>query len=102
MGSNQKMVVQEMLTVITDPLTGLLTTIQKDIQAVLVEQRLWPQGRVWLKCEKPKCTNYQTFITCCIYIRNQKCDFYKEIRQHNRKCIKQQIYDARNLSKNRC
>ena len=51
-GSNQEMIVQEMLTVITDPLTGQSTTIQKGIQAVLVEQGLWPQGGVRLGCEK--------------------------------------------------
>ena len=51
MGSNQEIVVQEMSIVITDPLTGQSTTIQKSIQAVLVEQKLWPQGRVQLECE---------------------------------------------------
>ena len=38
MGSNQKMVVQEMSTVITDLLPDQSTTIQKRIQVVLVER----------------------------------------------------------------
>ncbi len=42
LSSNQEMIVQEMSTVITDPLTGQSTTIQKGIQAVLVERGLWP------------------------------------------------------------
>ncbi len=40
MGSNQEIVVQKMSKVITDPLNGQSTTIQKGIQAVLVEREL--------------------------------------------------------------
>ena len=46
MSCNQEMVVQKISIVITDPLTGQSTTIQKDIQAVLVEQGLLPQRGV--------------------------------------------------------
>ena len=67
-GSNQEMVVQEMSTVITDPFTGQSTTIQKGIQAVLVERGLWPQEGVRLGCEKPKCTSCQTLTTCRVCI----------------------------------
>lgn len=94
MGSNQEMVVQKMSTVITDPLTGQSTTIQKGIQAVLVEQWLWPQGGVR---EKPKCTNCQILTTCRICVRGRKCDFCKGTRQHSGKCAKQRICDACNL-----
>ena len=38
MGSNQEIVVQKISTVITDPLNSQSTTIQKGIQAVLIEQ----------------------------------------------------------------
>ena len=86
-----------MSIVITDPLTGPSTTIQKSIQALLVERRLGPQGRVWLECEKPKCTNCQTLTTCRIYVRGRKCDSCKETRQYSRKCAKQQIWDVCNL-----
>ncbi len=68
MGSNQEIVVQKISTVITDPLNGQSTTIQKDIQAVLIEQGLWLQGGVQYECEKPKCTNCQTFTTCRICV----------------------------------
>ncbi len=78
MGSNQEMVVQEMSTVITDPLTGQSTTIQKDIQAVLVERGLWPQEGVRLECEKPKCTNYQTLTRCRICVRGRNAILVKK------------------------
>ena len=78
MRSNQEMVVQEMPTVITDPLTGQSTTIQKDIQAVLVERGLWPQEGVRLECEKPKCTNYQTLTRCRICVRGRNAIFVKK------------------------
>ena len=97
MGSNQEMVVQEMSTVITDSLTGQSTTTQEGIQAVLVEQGLWPQEGVWLECEKPKCTNCQTFTICRICIQGRKCDSCKETMQHGGKCTKQRICDACNL-----
>ena len=102
MSSNQEMVFQEMSTVITDPLIGRSTTIQKGIQAVLDEQGLYPQGGVQLECEKPKCTNFQTLTTCRICIRGRKFDSCKETRQHNGKCIKQQVCDACNLRMERC
>ena len=86
--SNQKMIVQKMSIEITHPLTSQLCIIQKGIQAVLVEQKLWPQGRIWLECEKPKCRNYQTFTTCRICIQGQKCDFCKKTRQYSGKCSK--------------
>ena len=57
MNPNQEMVVQEMSMVNTNPITNKSTIIQKSIQAVLVERRLWPQKRVWLECEKPRCIN---------------------------------------------
>ncbi len=96
------MIVQEMSTVITDPLTGQSTTIQKSIQAVLVEQGLWPQREVRLECEKPKCTNCQTLTICRIYVRGRKFDSCKETRQYSGKCTKQQICDVCNLRKESC
>ncbi len=102
MGSNQETVVQEISTVITDPLIGQSTTIQNGIQAVLVEQMLWPQGGVQLECEKPKCTNCQTLTTCCICVQGQKYDSCIETRQDNRKCTKQLICDECSLRKERC
>ena len=77
-----------MSTVITDLLTGQSTTIQKVIQAVLVEQKLWPQEGVLLECEKPKCTNCQTLITCRICVQGRKYDSCKETREHSEKCTK--------------
>ncbi len=97
MGSNQEMIVQEMSTIITDLLTGQSTTIQKGIQAVLVERGLWPQGGVRLECEKPKCTNCQDLTTCRICVRGRRYDSYKEKRQNSGKCTEQQICDACNL-----
>ena len=70
-GPNQETVVQEMSTVNTDPINNKSTIIQKGIQAVLVERRLWPQGRVRLECEKPKCTNCQTLTTCRVCVRSK-------------------------------
>ncbi len=100
-GSNQEMIVQEMSTVITNPLTGQSTTIQKGIQAVSVERGLWPQGEVRLECEKPKCTNCQTLTTCCICVQDRKYDSCKKTRQYSEKCTKHQICDACNLRKER-
>ncbi len=53
MSFNKEIVVQEMSTVITDPFTVQSTTIQKSIEAVLVERGLFQQRRVRLECEKP-------------------------------------------------
>lgn len=78
MGPNQEMVIQEMSTIITDPITNKSSFIQKGTQADLVERGLWPQGGVRLEYEKPKCTNCQTLITCQICIRGRKCDSCKE------------------------
>lgn len=101
MGSNQEIVVQEMPTVITNLFTGQSTTIQKGIQAVLVERGSWPQGEVRLECKKPKCTNCQTLTTCRICVRCRKCDSCKKIRQYSEKCIKQRICDSYNFRKER-
>ncbi len=72
MGFNQEIIVQKMSTVITDPFIDQSTTIQKGIQAVLIERRLWPQDGVPLDCEKPKYTNCQTLTTCRICVQGRK------------------------------
>ena len=43
MGPNQEVVVQGMSMVVTDPITGQSSNLQKGIQAVLAERGLWPQ-----------------------------------------------------------
>lgn len=57
--------------------------VQKGIQAVLIESRLWLFKGIRLECEKSKCTTYQSFNIFTICIKRQKCDLFKEGKDHN-------------------
>ena len=46
MAYDRKVVSQEMSTVVVNPSIGQSSVMQKEIQAVLVKQRLWSQRRV--------------------------------------------------------
>lgn len=85
-----------------NPVTGNSTTVQKGIQAILVERGLWPPGGVRLVCETLKCTNCQTLNTCDVCVRGQKCNSCKEVKICSGKCTKQRICDACVLRKERC
>ena len=90
-----------MTTVVTNLSINKLTLYQKNIQTILLKKRLWPQGGMQLKCEKLKCSNCQTLTTYSICIKDQKCNFCKETKEDNEKCIKQRICDTCCLQKER-
>ena len=85
-----------------NPATGQSNRIQKGIQAVLEEQKLWPRKRVRLFCEKPKCSNYQSFTTCTICIKGCKCESYKDTKEYSRRYIKQQLCNKCENQKSQC
>ena len=99
---NGKLITQEMSTTSINPVTGNSTTVQKRIQAILMERGLWPPGGVRLVCEILKCTTCQTLSKCGGCIRGQKYNSCKEAKICSRKCTKQRICDAYVLRKERC
>ena len=69
MGANREIITQEICFQQQNPITGQSTQVQKGIQAVLAEQRLWPHKGVCLACKWLKCTSCQAFTTCTICVK---------------------------------
>ncbi len=93
---------QDMSTTIINSATGKSTTIQKGIQAILVERGLWPPKEVRLVYDTLKCTACQTLSTCGICLRGRKCNSCKEAKNCSGKCTKQRICDVYLVWKERC
>ena len=71
------------------------TWIQKGIQRVLEERRLWPEQGLNLECPKQKCFNCQVMADCRTCIKRQRCDSCKEPKQHSSAhCSKTRLCDA--------
>lgn len=97
-----EVIAQQMCKLHINPTTGQSFQVQKGIQAVLVERRLWPFKGVRLECEKPKCNTCHSFSTCTLCIKGRKCDSCKEAKDHSGHYTKQHICDACDLRKKRC
>ncbi len=82
--------------------TDKSTKVQKGIQAILVERRLWPPGRVRLVYNTLKCKTCQALSTCGICVHAQKFNSCKEVKYCSGKWTKQRIYDKCLLQKARC
>ena len=91
-----------MSTTLINPGTGNSTTVQKEIQAILVERGLWPPGDVRLVCETLKCIICQTLSTYGVCIRGRKCNSCREAKICCGKCTKQRICDKCVLQKEHC
>lgn len=71
--ANGKIITQKMCLLTKNPITGQSTKVQKGIQAILEERRLWPGKRVCLSCNQPKYTNCQTLKNYTVYVKGHKC-----------------------------
>ena len=80
--TNQKgeLIRQDISTVTMDFVTGKSSTIQKEIQAILIEKGLLLQSEIWLVCKMVKCIICQSFGTSGICVCGQKCDLCKEAK----------------------
>ena len=61
-----------------DPATGALIQVQKGIQRVLKERKLWPRSELNLEYPKPKCATCQDIVTCKKCIKGTKYNSCKE------------------------
>ena len=77
-----------------NPATDQSIKIQKGIQTILDERELWLIKGVRLSYKQPKCTNYQSLSTCTIYVKGQRCEPCKEVKEHSGRCSKQRLCDA--------
>lgn len=78
--ANREIIIQELCLLTKNLTIGKTTKIQKSIQAILKEWVLWLVKRVHLSCEQPKCTNYQSLITCTVYVKGRKYKICKETK----------------------
>lgn len=78
---------------------GRLNQVQKRIQVILVEQRLWLVKKVCLSCDQPKYGNGQNVATYTLFIKGNKCKIRKKAKKHSRRYTKQQIWDIYNEQK---
>ncbi len=83
-----------MHTLVENLTNGQSQKIQKEVQAILDEQGLWPTKGVHLSCDQPKCANCQTLATCMVYVKGRKCDLCKETKEYSGRCTKQRLCDA--------
>ena len=67
-----EIITQQMCYLCFDPQTSEVSSVQKGIQVVLIEQRLWPQRGIWLEYDKPKYNMCQAFAKCTAYKRRKK------------------------------
>ena len=74
-------------------ITGQLTKVQKRIQAILEEQRLWLVKEICLSFNKPKCNNCQSLTTCTKCIKDHKYEACKETKKHSERWTKQRFCD---------
>ena len=82
--------------------TGQSNRVQKEIQAILEEQRLWPGKRVCLSCNKPKYPNCQSLTICTVCVKGRKCEPCKETKEHSGWYTKQRLCDVCNNRKSQC
>ena len=75
-----EIIIQDICSLSQNPRTGQSSKVQKEIQAILVEQGLWPTKRVRLFCDQPKCTNCQSLATCIVFVKGYKCDLCKKTK----------------------
>lgn len=70
--------------------------IQKGIQKVLEEIKLWLSGGLNLKCPKPKCFNCQVAAEYKIWVKKHNCELCKVPKQHSgtATCTKNRRCDA--------
>ncbi len=99
---NGDLIIQDISTTTINSATGKSTTVQKKIQAILVERGLWPSERVRLVFDKLKCTTCQALSICGICVTGRKCNSCKEAKNYSRKYTKQSICDTCLLQKERC
>ena len=86
-----------------DPATGALIHVQKGIQQVLEERKLWPRSGLNLECPKPKCATCLDIATCKKCIKGIRCDSCKEKKVHSsNKCAVGRLCDECERQKARC
>ena len=72
-----------------DPQTNKVSFVQKEIQAVLIEQGLYLQGEVLLEYNKSKYSICQTFARYIIYKKRKRLNLYKQTKKWSENRIKQ-------------